>query len=236
MFSASTEALVFDFDGTLVASHIDFGLMRRRVLEHLQAWGLGPDAAASRLILEAVAWARDALARTSPEQAEQYYREAQQIIWEVERPFCEAAVPYPGVPESLARARAAGLRLGIITRNSRAGVDLVLARHPLPIEAIVTREDVAEVKPHPQHLRLALERLGVAPDAAWMIGDHPTDIICGRAAGTKTGAVLTTGTAAEEFRRLGADLICATTPELLACLLAPGRPGPAAQPASLAPS
>ena len=221
MTSASLpQAIVLDFDGTLVDSQIDFGEMRRRVLAHLADWGLEPDPAAGRLILEAVDWARAYLAERSPEQAERYYREAQAIIWEVERPFCERAEPFPGVPEALEQASAAGVRLGVITRNSRAGVELVLARHPLPIEALVTREDIPQVKPHPAHLLLALEHLGVAPESAWMIGDHPTDVLCGRAAGAHTGAVLTTGTPAEEFRRLGADLVRATTPELLACLLA----------------
>jgi len=213
------EALVFDFDGTLVASHIDFGLMRQRVLEHLHAWGLEPDEAAGRLILEAVTSARDALARTSRQRAEQYYREAQEIIWEVERPFCETAAPFPGVPESLARASAAGLRLGIITRNSRAGVDLVLSRHPLPVSVVITREDLEEVKPDPAHLHRALEQLNCPPQRAWLVGDHPTDIICGREAGAYTCAVLTSGTSADEFRRLGADLVCADVPEFIARLL-----------------
>lgn len=213
------QALVFDFDGTLVNSQIDFALMRRRVLEHLATWGLEPDPAAGRMILEAVDWARERLAEQSPKRGEQYYREAQAIIWEVERPFCERAEPFPGVVAVLEQAQAAGARLGIITRNSRAGVDLVLARHPLPVETIVTREDVARVKPHPQHLHLALARLQVDPRHAWMIGDHPTDILCGREAGTCTGAVLTTGTSEEEFRRLGADLICADTPTLVRALL-----------------
>jgi phosphoglycolate phosphatase len=197
--------------------------MRRRVGEHLAAWGLEPEPAAARMILEAVDWARERLAADSPERAAQYYREAQAVIWEVERPCCERAEPFPGVPEALEQARAAGLRLGIITRNSRAGVALVLARHPLPLEAIVTREDLAQVKPHPAHLRLALQRLGVPPERAWMIGDHPTDVICGRAAGARTGAVLTTGASAEEFRKLGADLICPDTARLVRCLLAHHR-------------
>jgi phosphoglycolate phosphatase len=214
-FPPTAGALVFDFDGTLVDSRIDFPLMRRRVAEHLAGWGLEPEPAAARMVLEAVDWARERLATDSPERAERYYREAQAVIWEVERPFCERAEPFPGVPEALAQARAAGRRLGIITRNSAAGVALVLARHPLPVEAIVSREDLAQVKPHPAHLLLALQRLGVAPERAWMIGDHPTDIVCGQAAGARTGAVLTTGTSAEEFRRLSADLVCADAAELV---------------------
>ncbi len=213
------QAVVFDFDGTLVDSQIDFGLMRRRVVEHLADWRFEPDPAAARMILEAVHWARERLAERSREEAERYYREAQAIIWEVERPFCERAQPFPGVPEALERAHAAGLRLAVITRNSHAGVDLVLQRHPLRLETFVTREDVSQVKPHPAHLLLALDQLGVAVQNTWMIGDHPTDITCGREAGAHTGAVLTTGTCADEFRRLGADLVCDTTPELVDCLL-----------------
>jgi phosphoglycolate phosphatase-like HAD superfamily hydrolase len=46
------------------------------------------------------------------------------------------------------------------------------------------------------------------------------DVLCGQAAGARTGAVLTTGTSAEEFRRLGADLVCEGTAELVRCVLA----------------
>jgi phosphoglycolate phosphatase len=211
-------ALIFDFDGTLIASDIDFALMRWRVLEHLRNWGLELPGEVNQLVLETIARAEQQLAARS-EGVAQYRREAEEILWEVERPACERAAPFPGVPEALRRAEQAGLRLAIITRNSRRGVQTVLSRHPLPVSVIITRDDEAQVKPHPQHVLTALQHLGVPPSQALMVGDHPTDIQGGQAAGTRTGGVLTTGRQRQEFAELGADTVAADVPALINALL-----------------
>jgi phosphoglycolate phosphatase len=213
---ADLDALVFDFDGTLADSRIDFGLLRRRVLEYLTGRGLDPTPVLGHLVLEILAWGR---AQVPPAAVEQYDREVRHVLWEVERPFAEAAEPFPGVPEALRRARDAGLRLGLITRNTHAGVDLLLARYPLPLAVVVTREDLERVKPDPEHLLLALRQLRVPPERAMLVGDHPTDIQCGRAAGAFTGAVLTSGQTEATFRALGADLIAPDVPTLIYRLL-----------------
>jgi len=213
------EAVVLDFDGTLVKSDIDFDRMRRQVREHLYAWALDPTPVAGRLILEMIAWAREQLAATDPARAEQYHSEVHQIIWAIEGPCCAQAVPFPGVPEALRRAGRAGLKLGIITRNSRAGVELVLERHPLPVSVIITRDDTDLVKPLPHHLLMALERLEVEPGCTLMVGDHPTDVECGRAAGACTCGILTTGRSPQDFYPVGADLVCADVPALVDLLL-----------------
>ena len=218
------QALVFDFDGTLIASRIDFALMRERVLEQVRAWGLDPIPRAEALVLEVVAWAQEQLAVRSPERAAAYRREAEEVLWEVERPACEVAAPFPGVPEALQRARETGLALGVITRNSYRGVSAVLDRHPLPLSVIITRDDLAEVKPHPRHLLVALEQLGCPPERALLVGDHPTDLQCAQAAGVRGAAVLTTGGDPETFRALGAEAIYPDAATLLRDLLeAPGH-------------
>jgi pyrophosphatase PpaX len=55
---------------------------------------------------------------------------------------------------------------------------------------IVTPEDVSNPKPHPDPVRIALERLGVTADEALFVGDSPHDMASGRAAGTRTAAAL----------------------------------------------
>ena len=51
---------------------------------------------------------------------------------------------------------------------------------------IVCGDTTPHPKPHPLPVQLALERLGVAAEFCWMIGDDIRDIQSGRAAGCRT--------------------------------------------------
>ncbi len=215
----TVDAIVFDFDGTLVPTNIDFALMRHRILEHIRHWGLyQPGVEDGKYVLELIAWAQQRLA-DRPQRLHDYRRETQDILREVELPCCQQAQPFAGVPEALARLREAGIGVGIITRNSREGVNAVLARHPLFYEVLLTRDDLAEVKPHAEHLRRALQALTASPRRALMVGDHATDIQCGQAAGVRTCGVLTSKTTLPEFHRLGADWAFADVPSLVDFIL-----------------
>jgi len=213
------EAVVFDFDGTLVHTDIDFAAMRAAIVEHLHQWGLGkPGVEEGRYVLELIAWAEERLQDDLSRQR-QYHQEARKILHEVELPHCQRAEPFPGVPGALQRLRAASRKIGIITRNSREGVAAVLCRHPLPYEVLITRDDLSNVKPHPEHLEQALAALGVAASRALMVGDHVTDIQCGQAAGVRACGVLTARTTLEQFHELGADFAFRDVPTLVEALL-----------------
>jgi phosphoglycolate phosphatase-like HAD superfamily hydrolase len=58
-------------------------------------------------------------------------------------------------------------------------------RHGLAIDVLITRDD-GTFKPDPYPLGLACERLGVAAQDAWMVGDGQYDVEAGLAAGTPT--------------------------------------------------
>ena len=213
------EAVVFDFDGTLVHTDIDFAAMRQGIVEHLRQWGLWKAGVEEgRYVLEIIAWAEEQL-QDDPSRQQQYRQEAKKILHEVELPHCQRAEPFPGVPEALQRLQDAGKRVGIITRNSHEGVAAVLSRHPLPHEVLITRDDLSNVKPHQEHLEQALAALGVAAAQALMVGDHATDIQCGQAAGVRTCGVLTAKTTLEQFHELGADLAFRDVPALVEALL-----------------
>ena len=81
--------------------------------------------------------------------------------------------------------RARNVRSALITRNSRASVKAVLAKHGLSFDVLVTRED-GRFKPDPEPLLRACERLGVSTDGAWMVGDGQYDVEAGIAAGVAT--------------------------------------------------
>lgn len=200
-------AVIFDFDGTLAETNIDFAQMRRRTEEHIRAWGLWEeDLATGRWVLEMI---DHVAARLAPDPARQqrYLAEAAQILEQVEMLTCPQARLFPGVAETLACLAGQGRKLGIITRNCRRAVDAVLNRHPLPHQVLLTRDDVPTVKPDPAHLDAALHALGVPASRALMVGDHISDVQCGKAAGAFTCGVLTTTTTPQDFAAAGADLI-----------------------------
>jgi pyrophosphatase PpaX len=100
--------------------------------------------------------------------------------------------PFPGAAETVAELERRGVALAIVTSKHRRatlrGMELCgLTSH---FEVIVTPEDVAQPKPHPEPVLHALERLGVAPEETLFVGDSPHDMAAGRAAGTRTAAAL----------------------------------------------
>jgi putative hydrolase of the HAD superfamily len=90
-----------------------------------------------------------------------------------------------GVPEALARLRAAGLRLAVVS-NSEGTLAALFAEVGLAgaVDTIVDSWEVGVAKPDPAIFHLALTRLGVPPGSALMVGDTPAiDIAGARAAG-----------------------------------------------------
>ena len=90
-----------------------------------------------------------------------------------------------GLPEALARARAAGLRLGVVS-NSEGRLASVLARVGIAahFEFVIDSHLEGVHKPDPEIFRRALARLQIAPERAIYAGDIPeVDVLGARAAG-----------------------------------------------------
>lgn len=210
------QGVLFDFDHTLVDSPIDFAGMRRGVYDHLDTLGLAVPDRDRKLILEvldeAVVMADGVLGDRLREAAERH-------ILNIELTAAAQARPVPGVPEALARLRDQGRRIGIITRNCREVVDGVLRRVPLDYDVLLTRNEVARLKPEPEHAWEALEQMGVSVDQAILIGDFRGDVECALRAGILPVGV-TTGSADEAaLRAAGAAYVlptAAVVPEWLA--------------------
>ena len=100
--------------------------------------------------------------------------------------------PFPGTLATLEALQRRGVGLAIVTSKHREatlrGMDLCGIVDHFPV--IVTPEDVASPKPHPEPVLFALERLGVRAEEAVFVGDSPHDVAAGRAAGTFTAAAL----------------------------------------------
>lgn len=89
----------------------------------------------------------------------------------------------PAGPEVFAALRARGLRIAVVTNTPRPLADAILEVAGLSPDALVGGTDAPRAKPAPDLVRLACARLGVAPDAAVMVGDSRYDREAAEAAG-----------------------------------------------------
>ncbi len=175
-------AALFDLDGTLIETHIDFPAMTRAVTDQARRASVAEEVFAGRDILgivEAAAGAITARGGDGPA----FRREAFADLEEREAVGCADPVLLAGTDTLLQSLAERGVKIAVVTRNCRRVSTHLLARFALPHDVLLTRDDVARAKPDPQHLRDALRVLGHPPDEAVMVGDHPMDIQAGRAAG-----------------------------------------------------
>ncbi len=198
---------MFDFDGTLVESNIDFPRMKEEVSNLLKKWGAYIEGIETRLFaLELVEFGYEAL-RHEPDVAKTFRTEAFSAIEQMELECCAGAKLLPGIDVVLRELQARGCKIGIISRNGRQAVEKVLARFPVPYDVILTRDDVPRIKPHPDHLLRAIEYLGLETSNAAMVGDHPVDMECGKKAGVITIGVLTSKSSRHDLEMAGADFV-----------------------------
>jgi HAD superfamily hydrolase (TIGR01509 family) len=156
--------LVYDLDGTLVDSGLDFPAIRREM-------GL-PEGVP---ILEALAEIPQG------ERLDHCLR----VLARHEDEAAERATLMPGAAELVSHLAANGIPQAIFTRNSRRCSTRMLERVGLTFPWVLCRED-GPPKPHPAGLLKLCEIWQVAPADVLFVGDFLHDINAGRAAGVRT--------------------------------------------------
>jgi HAD superfamily hydrolase (TIGR01549 family) len=92
---------------------------------------------------------------------------------------------YEDVLPVLEELRGYGLKIGLVSNTGRDLAEF-LAHHTLPVDAALGSRAHGWTKPHPSIFEAVLERLGVEPDEAAMVGDSPEDDVEGaRAVGIR---------------------------------------------------
>jgi len=158
----NVRGLIFDLDGTLVDSQLDFDLMRREM-----ELPPGP-------ILESIA-------ALPPACAERCHL----ILRKHEVAGAERATLLPGVAQLLELAKERRIPIGIATRNSRDIALAVLDRLQIRHDILLTRDD-GPVKPDPWAVRHICQTWKVPARQVVMIGDYQFDVLSGRGAGART--------------------------------------------------
>jgi HAD superfamily hydrolase (TIGR01509 family) len=126
--------------------------------------------------------------------------------------------PLDGVEEILSLLHSRGYKLALVTNASDD--TLKIAKKELKalkkFDAIVTRNMVKRMKPYPEAVLKAINKLKKDPKSCVMIGDFPQDIKAGKAAGIKTIAILgDNGKYTENIiKKLNPDIILKSIHEL----------------------
>jgi HAD superfamily hydrolase (TIGR01662 family) len=96
-----------------------------------------------------------------------------------------------GVRQALARLRAAGLKLAVVS-NSEGTIEQMLIEIDLRdvFDTVIDSAVVGITKPDPGIFQIALDRLAVAPTDAIMVGDSPSADIAGAQAAGLRAALL----------------------------------------------
>ena len=220
----TTEAVIFDLDGTLIDTLQDLGDALNRVLrEHGFATHDDDDykLLIGRGIKRLVTDALPAAARDEATIAECY----EKMLADYGEHCLDKTRPYDGVPELLVGLRSVGLPLAISSNKADEFTQrLVTALFAAGTFAVVlgAGPDVP-LKPDPVGALLIAERLAVAPGAIAYAGDSGTDMATAVRAGMLPVGVTWGFRSRDELLENGAAVVIDRPGELLDLLALPGR-------------
>ena len=196
------DAVIFDMDGTLVESMLDFRAVRAEL-------GIPPTDG----IIEAI----DAM------EGQRKRRATDQLVaWELAG--AKRAELIPGAAETVRRVRAAGLKTALLTRNAKCVMDMILDKFALEFDLAWSRQCAPANKPLPDGNLAACRELGAAPDRTVCVGDFRYDIVAANAAGS-VSVLLARKDDRPEFAD-EADFVITELPDLLGILGIDDRPTP----------
>ncbi|WP_297740580.1 HAD family phosphatase [uncultured Tessaracoccus sp.] len=176
----SLQAIIWDFDGTLVNSEPYWhGEEKLLVAEHGGSW---TDEDAVRMVGQHVRIAAQhlAVAMDRPDDGDAVMTE---LISRVARRISDRMPYMPGALEIVEEAAARGLRQCIVTASNQDILDAAMAQLPSAFEFIITANDVTHPKPNPEAYELALQRLDLPASQCVILEDSISGSAAGLAAG-----------------------------------------------------
>ena len=159
------KVIVFDMDGTLIESYLDFKELKKKM-------GFAEDSS----VLEALDDVTDS--------------EKKKKLWQQLDDFevegANRAILYEGVIEFLDFCDEMGFKRALLTRNSKKVTQMILGKFNLSFGLVLHRDNLEKPKPDPMGLDVISEFFQTSKDDIIFIGDHLHDLLTGISAGVRT--------------------------------------------------
>ena len=170
------KAVIFDLDRTITQPFFNFDDIREEI-------GLARD---SGPLLESM-----------EKMTAQQRKNAEKILHYHEQKAVTESKLNPNAKRTLSALRAAGIRIGILTRNKRDNAHAIARKHQLQFDTVIGRED-GPVKPDAFGVLHICEKFGVKPGQTMLVGDYLFDLLSAKAAGA-VAVLLANHNQADEF-------------------------------------
>jgi HAD superfamily hydrolase (TIGR01509 family) len=211
--AGEAEAVLFDFDGTLVDAS-DAICWTFNAVARARGLGEAPESAIRSMIGRPL---REIFKNLLPSVDDD---DLEALIPAYRAAFRPQAVArsrlLPGAIETVEALASAHIKLAVVTTRASDGAVLILDGKGIGhlFSAVVGLEHVVRPKPHPEPVLQALRLLAAAPERTLMVGDTPDDVLAGHRAGTIAVAVATGPYDTAALRMTGADAVIAELREL----------------------
>ncbi len=172
----SIKAVIFDLDGTITQPYFDFDAIREEI-------GLAKD---SGPVLESM-----------EKMTAQQRQDAEKILHYHEQKAVTESKLNANAKQTLSAIRAAGIHIGVLTRNKRSNALAIARKHKLKFDAVIDRED-GPVKPDAFGVLQLCRQFGVKPEETLLVGDYLFDLLCAKVAGA-VAVLLVNHEQADEF-------------------------------------
>ncbi len=209
------QPVLFDLDGTLIDSSLDIASAVNRTMQNLDLPELPHE--------EITGYVGDGVRKLMRRVFAKHGRsDLDEAVRAFKADYLSNSLvqtrPYPGIEDLLDKLHPH--KLAVVTNKPVTMAHRILAGLGLDGHfSAVVGGDEAPLKPLPAPIALALNRLGENAQGALMVGDHPNDILAGRAAGLTTCGVCWGFDGGRAVRDLGPDKLVHKPDELRDWLL-----------------
>ncbi|MFH2111892.1 MAG: HAD family hydrolase [Candidatus Bathyarchaeota archaeon] len=180
------DTIIFDLDGTLIDSNINYEKLGTTIADILRTHGYQGPLEDRRAVYRVIRGGEKELIEnglTGPPLKEAL-RRIELAMNQAELEALPTNTLRPNAADTIKTLHQAGLKLGIATRSHRDYTDRSLQALGLTqyFTTVVARDDTPTPKPHPGHLLQAISQLGSEKTSTIYVGDTTTDLETAQAA------------------------------------------------------